>query len=224
MAPIDGRRSDRTNRPRSRGGGRNGLGDSRLGGPTRRRESWPIQNQTERGDKNVSGLPHGPSSGRTSPARSQASNRGECGTPKRSQGCACTPPPPAMRRAPKPAVPRQAQAWWKHREPTSTGARSREFGKQTSDERIGRCSSDGALQGATSRGVPSLKEAVTWLGSPDDRDRWREGEDGAPSSRGYRTIGIREEHGLSSLMAREGRDPQGRIMVSGVSGFSARRL
>jgi hypothetical protein len=52
----------------------------------------------------------------------------------------------------------------RHREPASTGNRNREFGKQTSDERIDGCFSGGALQGATSREVPSPKEAGTWLG------------------------------------------------------------
>lgn len=51
-----------------------------------------------------------------------------------------------------------------HREPASTGHRSREFGKQTSDERIERCLSGGTSQGVTSRGAPSLKEVDTWFG------------------------------------------------------------
>jgi hypothetical protein len=93
------------------------------------------------------------------------------------------------------------------REPASTGNRSREFGKQTSDERIGRCLSGGALQGATSREVPSLKEAGTWWEDiPDDQGRWREGENGAHVSRGCQsrfsrgdgTRGLRSSRGSRS--------------------------
>lgn len=78
------------------------------------------------------------------------------------QDAACASPPPATRWAPKPVAPHAAQVAWTHRDLASTGTRSQRFGKQTSDERIGGCLSGGALQGATSREVPSPKEADTW--------------------------------------------------------------
>lgn len=58
------------------------------------------------------------------------------------------------------SLPQGAQALWTNQEPASTGTRSREFGKQISDERIERCLSGGVSQEATSREVPSPKEAV----------------------------------------------------------------
>lgn len=48
-------------------------------------------------------------------------------------------------------------------EPASTGTRSREFGKQISDERIVGCLSGEVSKGAASREVPSPKEAVSRL-------------------------------------------------------------
>jgi hypothetical protein len=84
-----------------------------------------------------------------------------------------------------PSFPLGAQATRMHREPASTGTRSREFGKQTSVGRIGECLVGDALQGAAAVQVPSPKETVTPLGhNPDDGGRRREGENGAQISRG----------------------------------------
>jgi len=71
-----------------------------------------------------------------------------------------------------------------HREPTSTGARSQEFGKQTSVGHIEwvllRCN----VERRCVEWVPSPKETATPLGTdPDDGDRQREGEGGVQGSR-----------------------------------------
>lgn len=134
---------------------------------------------------------------------------------------ACASPPPATRWAPKPIVPRAAQVARTHRELASTGTRSREFGKQTSDERIGGCLSGGALQGVTSREVPSPKEADTWW---EDFLTTRVSGDRAKTVRRFSAVanqGFREKVGLVGCEAREGRGlERDQITVSGVSGFT----
>jgi len=58
-------------------------------------------------------------------------------------------------------LPHDAQASWTHREPASTGARSREVWEADIDRTYRRCLSGRALQDARSREVPSPKETDT---------------------------------------------------------------
>lgn len=59
------------------------------------------------------------------------------------------------------SLPRDAQASWTHREPASTGARSREVWEADIDRTYRRCLSGVASQDARSREVPSPKETDT---------------------------------------------------------------
>jgi len=83
------------------------------------------------------------------------------------------------------SLPSKVQTKETHREPTSTGTRSREFGKQTLVERIGgacpalRCK---ALR--RERCLARRKPSPRWV-NPDDEGRWREGEDGAQFSHAH---------------------------------------
>jgi hypothetical protein len=123
--------------------------------------------------------------GRTRPARSRRAPDG-ADAARRSEGSGhvMTPLPRQRGGSQNPSLPLGAQAPGMHREPASTGTRSREFGKQTSVGRIGECLVGEALQGAAANQVPSPKETVTPLGqNPDDGGRRREGENGAQSSR-----------------------------------------
>lgn len=58
-------------------------------------------------------------------------------------------------------LPHDAQASWTHREPASTGARSREVWEADIDRTHRRCLSGGTSQGVASREVPSPKETDT---------------------------------------------------------------
>lgn len=166
---------DRTNRCWSRSSGRNGLGGSCPGGPTRRRERWSQENRSGRGDRNVRGWSHGQGRRIKSPALSRSLESEVNGTRRSGDTGVRAHPLPRIRGGPQsPSLRARCKPRGQYREPASTGNRSREFGKQTSDERIDRCFFDGASQGATSQEVPSLKEAGTWLEEiPDDQGRWR---------------------------------------------------
>lgn len=120
------------------------------------------QNRSEHCDRDGRGRLHRPRWRTTPPARLQASNRGECSSPKRrsqAQRVRLLPRPSGGPQSPSQRAERKPCGLY--REPASTGTRSHEFGKQTSDERIGGCLSGGALQRATSREVPSLKDVGT---------------------------------------------------------------
>jgi hypothetical protein len=169
---------------RSRGGGGSGLGSSRLGGLTRRRGHRPPKTgaRDATGASEVSRIDHARKN--TPHAVKESPERGGCGSPKRGTGHVMTSPPRPRGGSQNPPLPLRAQARGMHREPTSTGTRSREFGKQTSVGRTAECSGGDALQSAASSQVPSPKETVTLLGTnPDDGGRPREGENGAQVSR-----------------------------------------
>lgn len=90
-----------------------------------------------------------------------------------------------------PSCPRRAppQKWRTlrtHREPTSTGARSREFEWQTSERRIeSACTARRRKAACRSKNQQALarRKPNPRRRNPDDEGRWREGEDGAQVSR-----------------------------------------
>jgi hypothetical protein len=145
VSPVDAKwplsmedAQDRESHRRSRGGGGSGLGSSRPGGPTRRRGHRP--------PKTGAGDATGASEvGRISRARNNTPRDGEgssersgCGSPKRrnlGHVMAPLPRPSGGSQNPSRRLARKRQG--RYREPASTGARSREFGKQTSVGRIG---------------------------------------------------------------------------------------
>jgi len=100
------------------------LGVSCPGGSTRRRGVHPKLARERR--HGCQRLAASTTMGRTSPPWQR--NKAESDAARRSgdHGRRETPAPPATRQVPKPVAPRRAQALWTHREPASTGARSRE--------------------------------------------------------------------------------------------------
>jgi hypothetical protein len=88
-----------------------------------------------------------------------------------------------------------------HWEPTSTGARSREFGKQTSVGRIEACLTRDALQSAAWNQVPSRKETVTPWGAILTTGDGREKAKTVRSARAILLRGLRRGliRGLRSL-------------------------
>jgi hypothetical protein len=90
--------------------------------------------------------------GRTRPARSRKAPNG-VDAARRSEGTGhvMAPLPRPRGGSQNPSFPLGAQVPRMHREPASTGTRSREFGKQTSVGRIVGCLGGEALQGAASR-------------------------------------------------------------------------
>jgi hypothetical protein len=123
--------------------------------------------------------------GRTRPGRSRRAPNG-AGAVRRSEGSGhvMTPLPRPRGGSQNPSLPPGAQAPGTHREPTSTGARSREvweadIGRTYRSVLVGRCVARRSVAE-----VPSPKETVTPLGkNPDDGGRRREGENGAQVSR-----------------------------------------
>lgn len=122
----------------SRSSGRNDLGGSRPGGPTRRRERQVRRKPERERRQGCQRLATWAASVDKIPGSViNPRNRGECGTPKRRKRCACAPPPPVQDGGSQnPSSRARRKLRGQRREPTSTGNRSREFGKQTSDERI----------------------------------------------------------------------------------------
>jgi hypothetical protein len=129
---------DRGSRCWSRGSGRYGLGGFRPGGPTRRRERQ-VRRKPERKrrqERQRSATWAAPAD-KTPGTAARLESRGECGTPKRrTRVCVRTPSPGNDGGSQSPSSRARRKFRGQRREPTSTGNRSREFGKQTSDERI----------------------------------------------------------------------------------------
>lgn len=197
---------DRGNLRWSRGEGGSDLDGSRPGGPTRRRERTVHPKPERERDRDVRGRPQRPRRWRTSPARSHASNRGYCGTPKRRSGVRVHP-------LPRPRGGSQNPSFHTRRKPRGcTGSqRVRVLVVESLGSRHRTNASKGCLSGAASKGdasreVPSPKESDTWLSSPDDQGRPREGEGGALVSRDYPIQVVREEIGLVGRETFEGRD------------------
>jgi hypothetical protein len=128
---------DRGNHCRSRASGRDGLGSSHPGGPTRRRESRSNENRRGRSDGDVRGRPHRSRRLDNIPGSVANLERGvNVARQAEKRVRVCTPSPGQHGGSQNPSFRARRKSRGQCREPTSTGNRSREFGKQTSDERI----------------------------------------------------------------------------------------
>lgn len=215
MAPVDGRRSTDRRAPLASHVAVDI--DPRLLSPGRAHaKAWtpPTENRSERSDRRVRGRPHRSRGEEDVPRVRLSPQKGECGTPKRWQGDVITLLPRPSGGPQSPSRRPERKLGGPHREPASTGARSRVFGKQTSIGRIGVCSSGGALQGAASFGCLARRKPSPRLDeNPDDGGRWREGENGAQFPPRGSINRFREGKRLAGCDACEGQDT-----VSGASG------
>jgi hypothetical protein len=92
-------------------------------------KAWtpPTENRSGRSDRSVRGRPHRPLGEEHAPARSRkAPNGADAARRSEGSGHVMTPLPRPRGRSQNPPLPPGAQAPGTHREPTSTGARSRE--------------------------------------------------------------------------------------------------
>jgi hypothetical protein len=198
---------DRESRRCSRSGGGTGLGGSRPGGPTRRRERWSDQNRSGRGDRNDRGRPHRPGRWRTSPAWSSSPEPGVNAVRRSGVRTQRVRPLPRSRGGPQsPSLRTRRKSRGRAGSWRVRVLVVERIGKQTSDERIGGCLSGGASQGVTSREVPSPTEADTWW---EDSLTTRVGGDRAKTVRrssAVANLGFRERVGLVGCEACEGRD------------------